>query len=62
MKEAFREGVILRWRVLDGGQVEVIKYLGECFYLVRTIPERRELVGHEDDLILEMKENNDGIS
>jgi len=37
----------------DGGSARIIRYLLEGFYLVETIPEGRELVGHEDDLILE---------
>jgi hypothetical protein len=64
MKTEFKPGVLVRWNIPDGGLAEITNhqktrdwdipgYLGEGFYLVRTIPEGRELVGHEDDLILE---------
>lgn len=53
MIEASKPGTKVRWAIPDGGMAEIITYKGEGFYLVKTIPEQRELIGSENDLLLE---------
>jgi hypothetical protein len=53
MKERFKPGVRCRWKIVDGGLCEIVKYLREGYYLVESIPERRELVADEDDIEVE---------
>ena len=63
MKTAFTSGTRVRFNIPDGGLAEITDYkksfdwripgyLGEGFYHVRTIPEQRLLIAHEDDLTL----------
>lgn len=65
MKTEFTPGTKVRWNIPDGGLAEITNakpankwdwkipgYLGEGFYEVRTIPEGRLLIAHEDDIIL----------
>jgi len=68
MKAAFKEGVRVRFKLRDGslgalaqitepkegrfGQIER-GYMGEGFYHVTTIPDQRNLIAHEDDLVLD---------
>lgn len=50
MKSDLYPGVIAKFNIPDGSMCEIIKYLREDFYLVRTIPEHRELVVYQEDL------------
>jgi hypothetical protein len=63
MKTAFTAGTKVRFNIPDGGLAEITDYckswdwkipgyLGDGFYHIRTIPEQRLLIAHEDDLIL----------
>ena len=63
MKITFKPGVMVRFAIPDGALAVITDflkspdwrvpgYLGEGFYLIRTVPEQREMVAHEDDLIL----------
>ncbi len=53
MKAAFQSGTAVRFSSPDGARANIIRYLEEGFYLVRTVPDGRELVVQEDDLILD---------
>ena len=68
MKVSFVEGVRVRFKLSDGSlgararitepkehrpAWKVRGYLGEGFYHVTTIPDQRDLIVHEDDLVLD---------
>ncbi len=53
MKAAFQPGTAVRFSIPDGARATITRYLQEGFYLIRTVPEGRELVVQEDDLILD---------
>ncbi len=53
MKAAFQPGTAVRFSIPDGERATITRYLQEGFYLVRTVPDGRELVVQEDDLILD---------
>jgi hypothetical protein len=63
MKVAFTAGTRVRFNIPDGGLAVITDrlkcygwripgYLGDGFYEVRTIPEQRVLITHEDDIVL----------
>ncbi len=53
MKAAFQPGTAVRFSIPDGTRATIMRYLQEGFYLIRTVPDGRELVVEEDDLILD---------
>ncbi len=53
MKAAFQSRTAVRFKIPDGARATITRYLQEGFYLVRTVPDGRELVVQEDDLILD---------
>ena len=53
MKKDFQSESIVKFNIPDGGRAKIVKYLKEGFYLIRTIPENRELIAHEDDISLD---------
>lgn len=62
MKTEFTPGTRVQWNIPgiltrtirdlgeEGALAEIVRYLGEGFYAVRTIPEGRELVAAEYDI------------
>lgn len=55
MREAFKPGTTVRWNIPDGARCTIVCYLKEGFYLIRTIPEGREMIGRGSDLLLPEK-------
>ena len=53
MKTAFVEGFPVRFNIADSVRAKIVRYLREGFYEIRTIPEGRSMVAHEDDLVPE---------
>jgi len=58
MIDSFTPGTKVRWNIPNGGLAKILYYVKEGFYMVETIPEQRELITQENDLML-VKENND---
>ena len=52
MKEGFVAGVRVHFNISGGANAVIVHYMREGFYLIRTVPDQRELVAHEDDLVL----------
>lgn len=46
----WKPGTKVRFNIPDGANAEIIKYVGEFYWKIRTIPEGRELLAHQDDL------------
>jgi hypothetical protein len=72
MKVAFTAGTRVRFNIPDGALAEITDYrkswdwripgyLGDGFYLIRTIPEQRQLIAHEDDLVLAAASNHPAL-
>lgn len=60
MIKDFTPGTRVRWVLKRytpneylGGRAEIVRYAGEGWYIVKTIPEGREMVTHEDDIVLD---------
>ena len=51
--KAFKEGEMVRVNIPGGTLARISIYLGESYYLVRTVPENREIVLEEKELIKE---------
>lgn len=49
----YRPGIPVRFNIPDGAHCIVMQHLRDGFYLLRVIPEHREMVAHESDLILD---------
>jgi len=51
MKAEFTPGRIVRFNIPDGALARIKQYLQEGFYNIETIPEQRDMIAHEDDLV-----------
>ena len=48
---SFNPGDRAHFAIPDGANVTITKYAGEGWYLVRTVPDDRELVADKHDLL-----------
>jgi hypothetical protein len=59
MKTQFTVGRKVRFNIDGGALAHIRRYLGEGFYLIKTVPDQRELVANEDDLALGWRDRED---
>ncbi len=55
MKEEFTPGAVVHWNIPHGANARILRYVGEGYYEVETIPDRRRLFANEDELVLGLR-------